>query len=272
MNDAFSPDPDTLPPSKTSKSMQRRALIEPIILLSVLGAIIGYLSFTMGVTQFFNTVFNTAHQLMLNTVLYLMGITVLAGAIGRLLTEFHVVSALERLLRPLMRPIFNLPGQAAMAAVMTFFSDNPAVIGLAKDRRFKHLFKTTEFISLTNFATAFGLGLIVVTFMATVGDPDNPLVYAQAALIGLIGALVGAVVSTRLMQRLIRKEVQGKSIPSQDNPPLNTVEENPQSLPSPSWLRFLNALLDGGKYGVETIMTAIPGILIVNDFDLWAIQ
>lgn len=58
-------------------------------------------------------------------------------------------------------------------------------------------------MSLTNFGTAFGMGLIVVTFMATLQLPGGEST-ASAALIGLLGALIGSVVSTRLMQRMIR--------------------------------------------------------------------
>lgn len=84
-----------------------------------------------------NTLFNTAHQLLLNTVLFIMGITVLSGALSQLLSEFGVIRLLEVLLAPLMKPVFRLPGRTALAALMTFFSDNPAVISLAGDSRFR---------------------------------------------------------------------------------------------------------------------------------------
>lgn len=38
-----------------------------------------------------------------------MGICVITGAIGRLFVEFGVVSLLEKLLRPLMRPLSICP-------------------------------------------------------------------------------------------------------------------------------------------------------------------
>ena len=61
-----------------------------------------------------------------------------------------------------MKPVFRLPGRTALAALMTFFSDNPAVISLAKDSRFRKDFTPWQLVSLTNFGTAFGMGLIVV--------------------------------------------------------------------------------------------------------------
>ena len=131
MSEAVSTKAESL--SGTGNKGRYRLILEPIALLGLMALVFGYLGNTMGLTNMFNTLFNTAHQLLLNTVLFLMGITVLAGAAGRLLMEFHVIAMIEHLLMPLMRPIFNLPGRAAMAAMMTFFSDNPAIIGLAKD-------------------------------------------------------------------------------------------------------------------------------------------
>ena len=90
----------------------------------------------MGMENMMNTIMRTAHDLLLYTVLYLMGITVLSGALGKLLVEFGVVRLLEKILRPLMKPLFNLPGVAALGAVLTFLSDNPAIISLANDKNF----------------------------------------------------------------------------------------------------------------------------------------
>lgn len=73
-------------------------------------ALFWYLGHLMGVANMLNTLMHTAHDLLLNTVFYLMGICVLTGAIGRLFVEFGVVKLLERLLRPLMGPLFGLPG------------------------------------------------------------------------------------------------------------------------------------------------------------------
>lgn len=236
---------------------------EPLLLLLVLGSLFGYLGSHMGLSAMVNTLFNTAHQLLLNTVLFIMGITVLSGALSQLLSEFGVIRLLEVLLAPLMRPVFRLPGRTALAALMTFFSDNPAVISLAKDHRFRRGFTPWQLVSLTNFGTAFGMGLIVVTFMATLqlGDGGSTV---KAALTGLLGALVGSVVSTRLMQRMIRPLVGDTPI---DEAPVT--QEGAAGLPhggTPIWLRVLNALLDGGKSGVELGMAVIPGVLIISTF------
>ena len=95
----------------------------------------------MGASNMLKTIMNTAHDLLLNTVFYLMGITVLTGALSKLFSEFGVVALLEKLLKPLMKPLFRLPGVGALGAVMTFLSDNPAIISLAKDKSFSKFFK-----------------------------------------------------------------------------------------------------------------------------------
>ena len=106
-----------------------------------------YLGHEMGAANMLNTIMKTAHDLLLNTVIYLMGICVITGALGKIFVEFGVVSLLEKILRPLMKPLFNLPGVASLGAVLTFLSDNPAIISLAQDKKFSAYFKKFQFIS-----------------------------------------------------------------------------------------------------------------------------
>ena len=112
----------------------RRSTVEALIFLALIILVFGLLGYRMGGGNMINTVMKTAHDLLLNTVFYLMGITVLTGALSKLMSEFGVVNLLERVLRPLMKPLYNLPGVAALGAVMTFLSDNPAIITLAPPR------------------------------------------------------------------------------------------------------------------------------------------
>ena len=140
-----------------------------ILCLIIVVAIFGGIGSVMGLPNMLNTIMKTAHDLLLNTVFYLMAICVITGALGRIFVEFGVVNLLERILRPMMKPLFNLPGVASLGAVMTFLSDNPAIISLAKDKRFSTYFKKFQLISLTNFGTAFGMGLLVIVFMVSNG-------------------------------------------------------------------------------------------------------
>ena len=150
----------------------------------IIVAFFAYIGSVMGVPIMLNTIMKTAHDLLLNTVFYLMAICVLVGALSKVFVEFGVVSLMEKLLRPLMKPIFNLPGVASLGAVMTFLSDNPAIISLASNKQFSKYFKKYQFISLTNFGTAFGMGLIVIVFMVGQG-------FYAAPLIGFLGACAG---------------------------------------------------------------------------------
>ena len=143
----------------------QKKYISGLLCLVIVVGLFSLLGWRMGAAQMLNTVMHTAHDLLLNTCFYLMAICVLTGAVGKVFVEFGVVDLLEKLLRPLMRPLFNLPGVAALGAVLTFLSDNPAIITLSKDKRFSSYFKKYQFISLTNFGTAFGMGLIVIIFM-----------------------------------------------------------------------------------------------------------
>ena len=113
-----------------------RSTIEALVFLASLILLFSLLGSRMGGANMVKTIMNTAHDLLLNTVFYLMGITVLTGALSRLMSEFGVVTMLGKLLRPLMKPLYNLPGVAALGGVLTFLSDNPAIISLSKDKTF----------------------------------------------------------------------------------------------------------------------------------------
>ena len=154
---------------KRSSFSITRYIPSGVICLAVVFGLFWYLGSVMGMAQMLKTVMATAHDLLLNTVFYLMGICVVTGALGRLFVEFGVVSMLEKILKPLMGPLFRLPGVASLGAVMTFLSDNPAIISLAQEKRFSSYFKKFQFISLTNFGTAFGMGLLVMVFMVGQG-------------------------------------------------------------------------------------------------------
>lgn len=231
-----------------------------IVCLVIVGALFTYIGMQMGVSQMLNTIMNTAHKLLLDTVFYLMGICVITGAIGKIFMEFGVVDLLEKILRPMMRPLFHLPGVASLGAVLTFLSDNPAIISLSQDKRFSKYFKTYQFISLTNFGTAFGMGLIVMVYMMGQGFMKEPV-------IGLFGAFCGCIVSTRLMQYFVVKAYPQYATENAagieedtEHPSQEAAKEQENSL----FVRILNSLLDGGRTGVDVGIAIIPGVLIIS--------
>lgn len=228
-------------------------------------ALFGYLGSVMGMTNMLNTIMKTAHDLLLNTVFYLMSMCVLTGALSKIFTEFGVADLLQKLLRPIMRPLFNMPGVAVIASVMTFLSDNPVIISLSKNKQFAKYFKVYQYISLANFGTAFGMGLLVVVFMIGQG-------YFTAPVVGVIGAACGGVIATRLMQYLICRKypeyrlknaisVEELAAIEQEAKEHKGEDEKPNS-----FARILNALLDGGKSGVEIGLAIIPGVIIICTF------
>ena len=227
-----------------------------ILCLLVVFGLFAYLGAKMGTPNMLNTVMNTAHDLLLNTVFYLMAICVITGAIGRVFVEFGVVALLEKLLRPLMKPLFNLPGVASLGAVLTFLSDNPAIITLSQDKKFSCYFKKYQFISLTNFGTAFGMGLLVIVFMIGQGFYVEPF-------IGFLGAVCGCIISTRLMQRFVIKaypQYKEEAVCVEIEADDTEVEEEKK----PLFQRILDALLDGGRTGVDVGLAIIPGVLIIS--------
>ena len=233
-----------------------------ITCLVIILALFGYLGSVMGMTNMLNTIMKTAHGLLLNTVFYLMSMCVLTGALSKILTEFGVVNLLQIMLRHVMRPLYNMPGVSIVASIMTFLSDNPAIITLSKNKQFAKYFKVYQYISLANFGTAFGMGLLVIVFMIGQG-------YFAAPLIGFIGAASGGIIATRLMQYFICKKYPEYRTQDAISPEERELIEkegkqnaNEEEKPN-TFIRTLNALLDGGKSGVEIGLAIIPGVIII---------
>ncbi len=211
----------------------------------------------MGLANMLNTLMNTAFRILLDTAFYIMSIAVLAGAVSALFNEFGVVDLLNRLLSPLMRPLFGMPGAAALGIVTAYLSDNPAILTLADDRHYRQFFKSYQIPALTNLGTSFGMGLIVTTFMLGLwssAGPDTGL----AVLCGNLGAVAGSIFSTRLMlsftSRALGRETEAP-------PPPSSAQEHRTE--TSGALRIMNALLEGGKKGVDLGLAIIPGVLII---------
>lgn len=237
-----------------------------LICLAAVLLLFGGMGMKMGLTNMLNTVMHTAHDLLLNTVFYLMGMCVVTGALGKVFTEFGVVDLLQRALKPVMRPLFNMPGVASLGAVLTFLSDNPAIIALSKDKAFARYFKKYQHVSLVNFGTAFGMGLLVIVFMMGQG-------YYAEPFIGFFGAMCGCVIATRLMQHFTCKDFPTYRIEDAISPEeLEQLEEQQKKLEAEkadeqkesAFVHILNTLLDGGKDGVSIGLAIIPGVLIIS--------
>lgn len=242
-----------------------KGTLEGLLAILVLALVFGLMGSVMGPANLVNTIMKTAYDLLLNTVLYLIAITVVVGAFSAFLIEFGVVRILERILAPLMKPVFRLPGVASLGAVMCFLSDSPAVLSLVKDKGYRSYFKKIQLYSLTNFAAAFGMGLIVISYVIGQGQkaPSGRGFYMEA-LIGLLGAFVGAFVSSRFMQFRIRKEFGDEdALPPEEREAFDedkVIAHKETSLVP----RLLNALLDGGKSGLDAGISIVPGVLVIS--------
>ena len=229
--------------------------LEAGIFLLIFAIFFGFLGTRMGTANMLNTIMQTAYHLLLETVFFLMAVCVVSGALGKLLVEFGVVRLIEYILRPLMKPIYNLPGVAALGGILTFLSDNPAIIALSKDKHFSHYFKKYQLTSLTNFGTAFGMGLVVIFYMLGLG-------FLKGALVGLLGAIIGSIVSTRLMQRFTLKAYP--ELDTEEEPEGGDEQKISFKSQGNAFMRFLDAILDGGKEGVSIGLAIIPGVLIIS--------
>ena len=217
----------------------------------------------MGTANMFNTLMNTAYQLLMDTVFYIMAIAVLAGAISALLSEFGVIALLNKLLSRVIEAVYGLPGASAVGVFTTYLSDNPAILTLANDSSFRRYFKKYQIPALTNIGTSFGMGLIITTFMLGLKSPVGEH-FGLAVLLGNLGAIVGSIVSTRLMLRFTAK-VYGKDTPCDPLDEADTLDIHRyrKVRQGSGGLRFMDALLEGGKNGVDMGLSIIPGVLLI---------
>lgn len=231
---------------------------ETFVFLAVLLIVFGGIGRVMGVGLMFKTMMATAHDLLLQTVFLIMALAVLAGALSALLSEFGVIALINKIFAPIMKPVYGLPGASITGAIATYLSDNPAIISFAKDKSFTQYFKKYQTPALCNLGTAFGMGLIVTTFMMAQGDE-----FMLPALIGNVGAIIGSIISVRLM--LIQtKKYYGEHANDQVGEVLSDGEGEFREIREGNlFQRVLDAMLEGGKLGVDMGMAIIPGVLIV---------
>lgn len=235
---------------------------EGLISILAMALIFGGLGSKMGLANFVNTLINTSYDLLMNTVFYIMAIAVIAGGFAKVLTEFGIIAIFNKLLSPLMGPIYGLPGAGIVSIFATYLSDNPAILPLAEDIRFRRYFKKYQMPALTNLGTSFGMGLLVAVFMIGLDNPNNEPIF-QAVVVGNLAAVIGSVVSVRLMLRQTKKayglEEEATEVKGDTYDILEYREVSKGSIGE----RLLNSLLEGGASGVQVGFDIIPGVLII---------
>lgn len=236
--------------------------LESFIFIGCFAILFGVLGTKMGAINMLNTMMQTAYQLLMDTVFYIMAIAVLAGALSGLFTEFGVVALINKILSPLMKPMYDLPGASVVGILATYLSDNPAILTLADDQGFRRYFKRYQLPALTNIGTAFGMGLIITSFMIGIASPTGES-FILPALLGNLGAVIGSVVSVRLMLHFTAKEYGKTEMCEVEG--INAVMYTDYRMvrPGSAASRFMSAMLDGGKSGVGMGVAVIPGVLII---------
>lgn len=241
--------------------MKKSVSKETFVFLALIALCFGYLSSKMGVGVMFNVIMKTAHDLLLNTVFFIMAIAVLAGSFASLLSEFGFVALINMIISPIMKPLYGLPGAASIGAITTYLSDNPAIISLSKDKGFIKYFEKYQVPVLCNLGTAFGMGLILSTFMISQGKGTEFIV---PVVIGNLGAVFGSIISVKFMLRFTKKyynvDQSMKVSASKENINYNKLRE---VRPGNVFERALDAILEGGKNGVEMGLAIIPGVLFI---------
>ena len=258
-------DGDTTKKKKNKKNVvvKKAISLETFVFLGIFFLIFGLMARKMGTPLMFKTMMATAHDLLLNTVFFIMAMAVIAGAISALLSEFGAIALINKIFAPLMKPLWGMPGASVTGAVATYLSDNPAIIPFAKDKRFTSFFKKYQVPALCNLGTAFGMGLIVTMFMMGQGEG-----FVKAAIIGNVGAILGSIISVRLMLIETRKYYGEEA----EEPAIELAEgdDRPDKVrivrDGNMFQRVLDTVLEGGKTGVEMGLAIIPGVLIVCTF------
>lgn len=248
--------------TQDGKVLKKAISLEGFVFLVIFIGFFGILGSIMGGINLINTLMNTAFDLLINTVFYIMAIAVLMGAISELLMEFGIVSMANKAISPIIEPVYDLPGASVIGIFATYFSDNPAILPLAKNDGFKGYFKKYQFYGLTNLGTSFGMGLIISAFIVGIDSPIGES-FVSAVVIGNIGAIIGSIVSTRLMLNHTKKiygtEAGFDNLDSTEY----DIQEYREIRSGGYFSRVLSAALEGGVNGVQMGMDIIPGVVVI---------
>ena len=242
--------------AEMKKGLKKAVGLETFITLAVIVLLFGYLGYVMGMDIVFSVMMKTGHDVLMNTSFYIMAVAILAGAVASVMAEFGVIALVNKIISPVMRPLFGLPGAAALGAVTTYISDNPAILALAADEEFDRYFTPAEKATYTNLGTTFGMGLIVTAYMLSLGKA-----YFSAVLIGNIGAIIGGIFSVRVMLLIAKKyykEDRKYKITTKD------AGLNMRKIRSGgTFERFMSALMDGAKSGVTLGLACASGTVLI---------
>ena len=237
---------------------------ETYVILSVFIIAFVVFSLEMGVANFLGTMIDTGYYLLINVALWIMGVAVLTGALAGIFSEFGIIALFNKLLKPIIRFAYRLPGVAGVGALSAYLSDNPAVISLYKEREFRKQFKDYQIPVLCNLGTSFGMGLVIAIAFLSLGQKYEGNFFLATG-VGIVASIIGSIVSVRLLTYYSKKYYK---VPKDDNPIKETAGDElyRYTREGNTLNRFLESALDGGKNGVDIGLQIIPGILIISTF------
>lgn len=243
---------------KKLEKFKKDISLENFVCIASFFMFFAFIARKMGAINMIKTMMNTGYNLLMNVCLYLMAIAVLAGAISGLFSEFGVIALINKILSKIMKPIYDLPGASSLGMLNCYLSDNPAILTLTHDDNFRRYFKKYQLPALTNLGTAFGMGLITTTTMMGM----NVKGAIVSALIGNLGAIVGSIVSVRLMIHSCKK-IYGTDEFVKTNNNFSIPENSRIIREGNAGSRFIQSILEGGKVGVDMGVSIIPGVVII---------
>ena len=129
---------------KTKK--QSEISLESFVTIAIVFGLFGYIARIMGLGNMFNTLMKTAHDLLLNTVFFIMAIAVLTGALSKIFSEFGVIALINKIISPVMKPLYNLPGASALGILTTSCRTIQQLLDLQKTKDLPNISRIISFL------------------------------------------------------------------------------------------------------------------------------
>ena len=108
---------ETTKKHKKNVVVKKAISLETFVFLAIFFSIFGLMARKMGTPLMFKTMMATAHDLLLNTVFFIMAMAVIAGAMSALLSEFGAIALINKIFAPLMKPLWGMPGASVTGAL-----------------------------------------------------------------------------------------------------------------------------------------------------------
>ena len=110
---------------KEATVVKKAISLETFVFLAVFFLIFGLMARKMGTPLMFKTMMATAHDLLLNTVFFIMAMAVIAGAISALLSEFGAIALINKIFAPIYETCLGYAWCSGDGGNRDLFNINP---------------------------------------------------------------------------------------------------------------------------------------------------